>query len=144
MSADIVLIDTWALLALINRDDQWHEPALELSRELHARSRPLLTTEWILAEFLGGASRPPLRPLAIQGVQQLRTSPRVEVVPASSNDWEEGFQLYQARQDKSWSLIDCISILLCQRRGVLDIFTGDRHFEQAGLRVLFGRTVTGP
>lgn len=139
MAAEAVLIDTWALLALINRDDQWHRPAAELSRELHARSRPLLTTAWILAEFLGGAARPPLRPLAIQGVQQLRASPRVEIVPASPGDWEEGFQLYQDRPDKSWSLVDCLSILLCQRRGVVEVFTGDRHFEQAGLRVLCGR-----
>jgi uncharacterized protein len=138
MPANVVFVDTWGLLALINRDDQWHRQAVDLSREFHAQMRPLLTTEWVLAEFLGGAARPALRPLAIQGVHQLRSSPRVEIVPVSSNDWDEGFQLYQARPDKAWSLVDCISILLCQRRGIIEVFTRDHHFEQAGLQILLG------
>src|SRR5947207_10773248 len=35
-----------------------------------------------------------------------------------------------------WSLVDCLSIIACQDRGIQEVFTGDHHFEQAGLRIL--------
>jgi predicted nucleic acid-binding protein len=136
MPGDPVLLDTWALMALINRDDQWHRRAVDVSGELNAQGRLLVITEWILTEFLGGAARPPLRQLAEQALQQFRVSSRVEIVPASHEDWERGFEFYAARADKSWSLVDCLSILLCYQRGITEVFTGDHHFEQAGLRIL--------
>jgi predicted nucleic acid-binding protein len=134
--ADPVFLDTWALVALVNRDDAWHQQAVDLSQQLSAQERPLITTDWVLTEFLGSCARPPLRQLAIESVEKFQTSARVEIIPASRADWQTGFQLYQSRPDKSWSLVDCISILTCQRRGITEVFTGDHHFEQAGLRKL--------
>jgi predicted nucleic acid-binding protein len=121
-----VFVDTWALLALINRDDAWHSQAVELSRTLSVQATPLLTTEWVLTEFLGGAARPPLRALAVESVRKAYLSPRFEIMPASHDDWAHGFELYEHRPDKSWSLVDCLSILACQRRGIADLFGNGR------------------
>jgi predicted nucleic acid-binding protein len=136
MPRDPVLIDTWALLALIDRADQWHQQAVEMSRQLSGAKRSLVITEWILTEFLGAAARPPLRALAQQSVDQFRAASRVSIVEATHGDWSHGFALYQARPDKTWSLVDCISIYLGERLGIAEIFTGDHHFEQAGLTIL--------
>ena len=135
MRKPLVLLDTWALLAHINENDQWHPQATKISWELVAQNRPMIVTDWTLVEFLGRAAEPPLRQHAIRSVDKLQRSPLVEIVPATRRDWERAFEFYQARPDKSWSL-DCISILLCQDRGIQEVFTGDRHFEQAGLRIL--------
>lgn len=75
MPADAVFIDTWAFLALINGDDSGHADAMALSHRLHAERPPLITTEWVLTEVLGGASRPPFRALAVQGVRRTLGSP---------------------------------------------------------------------
>src|SRR5438045_1253435 len=99
-----VFVDTWAFLALVNRDDSWHDQAVEVSRRLHAEARLLVTSEWVLTEFLGGAARSPLRAPAVQSIQQAYRSPRLEIVAATHDDWQRGFELYQARPDKSWSL----------------------------------------
>jgi len=57
-------------------------------------------------------------------------------VPATHEDWIRGLDFIESRADKEWSLVDCLSILVCKARGIKDVFTADRHFEQAGLRVL--------
>jgi predicted nucleic acid-binding protein len=47
-----------------------------------------------------------------------------------------GVELYGTRPDKEWSLTDCISFVVMKREGLTDALTGDRHFEQAGFKVL--------
>ena len=83
MAADAVFIDTWALLALTNRDDARHIEAVDLTQQFLADRRPLITSEWILTEFLGGAARPPLRSLAVESVRLALASSRMEVIRKS-------------------------------------------------------------
>ena len=42
------------------------------------------------------------------------------------------WQLLKNRQDKEWSLVDCVSFVLMQQRGMTETLTTDRHFDQAG------------
>ena len=58
------------------------------------------------------------------------------IVPTTDQLWQEGFDLYQRRLDKEWSLTDCISFVVMQREGITDALTGDKHFEQAGFTAL--------
>jgi predicted nucleic acid-binding protein len=41
-----------------------------------------------------------------------------------------------ARPDKDWSLTDCISFIAMEDQRITDALTGDKHFTQAGFRVL--------
>jgi len=45
--------------------------------------------------------------------------------------------LYAARPDKGYSLTDCISMQTMRRKGLVEVFTNDLHFEQEGFRALF-------
>lgn len=47
-----------------------------------------------------------------------------------------GIGLYQARPDKQYSLVDCISMRWMRSLGIKDVLTNDRHFEQEGFNVL--------
>jgi uncharacterized protein len=136
MAIEPVFVDTWAHIALLRKEDQWHAQALALSRQLDAEKRSLVVTEWVLTEFLGNAVESPLRDCAVQYVHKLCVSPGIEVVPATHQDWLRGVAFFEARSDKEWSLVDCLSILACQDHAITDVFTGDHHFEQAGLRIL--------
>jgi hypothetical protein len=131
-----VFLDTAALLALANRRDNLYKQAKSIRNRIAKEKRPILTTEWVLTEFLNAMQRPPARTLAIQMVEQLRQSKRVHTLPVSTEDWQRGYKLYQERLDKAWSLVDCISIGLCQQKSIQEIFTSDRNFAQAGYRVL--------
>jgi len=44
--------------------------------------------------------------------------------------------LYRAHPDKTWSLTDCISMELMLDRSCTEAATPDKHFAQAGFRVL--------
>ena len=60
----------------------------------------------------------------------------MEIVPATSRDFQRGLELFAARQDKRWSLTDCISFVVMQDCGLTEMLTADRHFEQAGFSIL--------
>jgi len=45
---------------------------------------------------------------------------------------KQAWELLKNRPDKEWSLVDCSSFVLMQQRGMIEAFTTDHHFEQAG------------
>lgn len=50
--------------------------------------------------------------------------------------FEEAFALYEKMNDKEWGLVDCSSIVIARQRGIIEIFSTDNHFKQAGLTIL--------
>jgi predicted nucleic acid-binding protein len=46
---------------------------------------------------------------------------------------------YKDRSDKYWSLVDCISMIICDERKIYRVFTTDRNFQQAGFEILLQR-----
>jgi len=136
MPAEPAFIGTAALLALVNRDDVHHQGCRGVLAELGRLQTPLVTSGWVLAEFLNAACRLPVRAAALRGVERLRRSASTTIVPVSATDWERTLEFYAARPDKEWSFIDCSSMLICADRGVRRILTADRHFAQAGYELL--------
>src|SRR6266851_7667037 len=48
-------------------------------------------------------------------------------------------RLHAQRLDKEWSLTDCISFVVMERRGISRALAHDQHFEQAGFEALLRR-----
>ena len=69
-------------------------------------------------------------------LQTLEQDPYYETVPMSEELYARAFQLYSARPDKEWGLIDCVSFTLMQDRNISAALTADEHFLQAGFRAL--------
>jgi predicted nucleic acid-binding protein len=134
--ADEVFVDTSALAALVDRSDALHQQARIVEREILVSKRRLVTSEAVLTEFLGFAARPPVRDGALRMIDALAASPAVRVVAATHRGFTEALELYRARPDKEWSLVDCSSILICRARRISRVFTHDRHFEQAGFEAM--------
>ncbi|MFM6025600.1 MAG: type II toxin-antitoxin system VapC family toxin, partial [Dolichospermum sp.] len=72
----------------------------------------------------------------IQLLESLETDPSVEVVLLSNSLYKLAFNLFKQREDKEWGLVDCISFIVMQDRGISDALTTDIHFQQAGFRAL--------
>lgn len=137
MSSDReVFADTAGFLALINRLDSLHDRAVAVQAELDSTGARVITSDWVLTELLSGSAGRRLRPAAIELVRRGAASPRYTVLAANRGQWRRAFEFMSSRPDKEWSLIDCHSILACHDRGIQRVFTHDRHFRQAGLRVL--------
>lgn len=129
-----VFADTGYWIALLNPKDDWHGRVLDASRAL-GKVR-LITTEMVLDELLAALSKVPVRGFAISGAEAIRSNPNTEVVPQTSIQFGEAFDLYRRMSDKEWSLTDCASFVLMRQRGILEALAHDYHFEQAGFVAL--------
>jgi uncharacterized protein len=78
-----------------------------------------------------------MRSRAAATVRSLLANPDVYVIPQSRESFLSGLSLYEARPDKGYSLVDCISMQTMRREGITEALTNDRHFEQEGFRALF-------
>ena len=127
-----VFADTSFYLALLRGDDPIHPQALAESRI----ARPVVTTEFVLLELGSACARAADHADFIALVEGMRASPRVTIVPLASRLLDQGLQLMGERQDKDWSLTDCISFGVMKEQGIRDVLTADKHFEQAGFNAL--------
>jgi len=69
-------------------------------------------------------------------IESIKTASWVQVVHIDPTLDEEAWTLMKTRTDKEWTLVDCASFALMQRRGIAEALTTDHHFEQAGFRRL--------
>lgn len=135
----VVFADTFYWAALINPEDSAHQRAVTISRDLAPEK--IVTTDEVLSELLAffSSARPTVRAEAARPVADLIVNPDVLVIPQSRESFLLGLELYRARPDKGYSLVDCISTQTMRREGIADALTNDKHFEQEGFRALFRR-----
>jgi uncharacterized protein len=128
-----VFADTSFFLASLNPDDQLHQKAISVSREITGLR---LTTGFVLLEVGNAMSRAALRSRFVEFYTWISEHPRVRIVPASGELFHRGYELYTAREDKDWSLTDCISFIVMRDEELQAALTHDQHFEQAGYKAL--------
>ena len=127
-------LDTSYHVAIIDRRDQLHSATIALARRLDTADSTFVTTDDVLVEFLTFMSGQgaQIRSGTLGYVDGLRRKPSVVIVRQSSELFDAGLELYRARPDKSYSMTDCISMVVCRERGISDVLTYDRDFEQEG------------
>ncbi len=131
-----VFLDTAYAIALAAPSDQLHRKANELALQMQSDGTRLVTTRAVLLEIGNALAKCRYRTTAIHLLAALEADPTVDIVPLSDALYSEAFRLYQSRSDKEWGLIDCVSFVVMQQRGLTEALTADEHFEQAGFRAL--------
>ena len=129
--------DSIYFIALLNERDATHGRAVYFSRECRAM---LVTTRWVLVEFADALCEPAWRERAGSFIEFVMSGPGFAVIEESDALFARGLDLYRKRQDKSWSLTDCISFVVMADEELADALTGDRHFEQAGFSAVFAQS----
>ena len=132
----MVFLDASFLIALIHRGDENYETAVEWMRIVEGAEVPLLTTEFCLLEVIDFLSSRGYRDLGRRLIAVLRAGALVTITPCSTALMDQGLGLHADRDDHTWSLTDCMSILVMQAHGVTDALTYDHDFEEAGMRAL--------
>ena len=131
-----VFVDTAAWIALFDPSDHLVPAARQVLLTLQQSQQPLVTSAFVLLEVTAAFAAPAYRSRIIMFINGLDHLPDVTIEAASHAWYQAGWQIYQHRLDKAWSLTDCISFAIMQQRNLTDAFTSDRHFEQAGFRRL--------
>lgn len=131
-----IFADTFYWIALANPADAAHHSALAL--DLPNPKANLVTTDEVLSEFLNyfadaGARK---RGIVVGMFEAAMRHPGIEVLPQTRQTLMRGVDLYKARNDKGYSLTDCISMVTMREHQISEVLTHDRHFAQEGFAVL--------
>lgn len=128
-----VLVDTSAVLALVEPNDEAHERAKRAFEALRAREVVLVASSYALLEtytLIG-------RRFGLGAVSRFRESfaPLLDVVWVDQDLHEAALDLLVERRKRRLSLVDAVSFVLARREGIDEAFAYDRHFADEGLRM---------
>jgi predicted nucleic acid-binding protein len=128
-----VFVDTSFVVALVNKNDQYHSLALDLADRFTGQG--LVTTDAILLE-IGNALSRNFKRESVEIIEHFLTSDDVKVIHLYPPLFRKAFDLYKSHSDKLWGLIDCVSFVVMKELTITDALSADKHFEQAGFKVL--------
>jgi uncharacterized protein len=121
--------DTSFWIAISSRRDQYHSQAVAWHQFLLRTESGIVTTEAVLWEWLNALADYTTRNIAAEGYRRVHADSRVEVVAFGPELTGVAVDLYRRRVDKDWSLTDCLSFVVMEKRHLTEALTTDRHFE---------------
>lgn len=132
-----VFVDTFYWVALINPQDDWHNKVISISQSLG--NSLLITTEEVLIEVLAFYSKSgiKLKQKTINFIKSILSNQNIKIIEQTHYSFTLGFQFYQTRLDKGYSLTDCMSMNTIKQLGINEILSHDKHFFQEGFIILF-------
>ena len=129
MTSDELFLDTSGLFCIFDRADSRHQTASIFFRQ----SKKLLTTNYVLAEFLPlVTSRKLNRAGSLFFLRDLILLPRLQLVWIDVTLHERAMKLIENRLDKNYSICDAVSFVVMRTRKITEALTTDHHFEQEG------------
>ncbi len=113
------LIDTGAMLALLDSDDRWHPHCAAAFADLRL---PLATTAAVLAEFFHLLGP---RPAELAAAWRFLRSGAVTVLPISDDDLPALDALMKRYADRPMDFADATLVHLAQKESITTVFTID-------------------
>ncbi|MXZ19286.1 MAG: PIN domain-containing protein [Caldilineaceae bacterium SB0665_bin_25] len=126
----MVLVDTSALIALLNREDRYHDDATLVWRRLVLQDEPVICTNYVVVEAIALVQRR----LGLAAVRRLLQ----DLIPWLSIEWvqpeihEVAISVLLAANRRGLSIVDCVSFEVARRKRVSAIFAYDRDFVEHG------------
>jgi predicted nucleic acid-binding protein len=130
----LILVDTSALCALIDKGEQRHQAVVRFIQAQGAEFT-LLVSDYVLDETLTwvknrfGARR------AIEFGHKLRTSDFCRYMILTPEDEAATWAIFEKYHDKAWSYTDCSCLAVMQRLHITGALSLDRHFRQMSVQV---------
>lgn len=127
-------VDTSAIIAYFNRDDQHHAIAASVMQALAQEKSLLVTTNYTILETTALLQRR----LGLAALQDFQEA----VVPFLTVIWVDtvlhnlGVTAVLTANRRQLSLVDCISFIVCRRQGIQQVFAFDQHFAEQGFALL--------
>ncbi len=131
-----VFLDTSYAISLSIVNDRNHTRVVAIAQQLRKDKVRLIVTRGVMLGIGNSLSKARFRTAAVALLSALEFDSLVEIIELTLADYQAGMALFQNRSDKEWGLVDCISLVVMQCRGLLEALTADGHFVQAGFRAL--------
>lgn len=125
-----VFVDTSAIFAVLDADDQNHERARQAWVALASQETWLVCTNYVLIETFALVQRR----LGMDAVKVLEEDmlPMVSVEWVDEGTHQAGVAALLIAARRQLSLVDCVSFTTMRRLGINEVFTFDRHFAEQG------------
>jgi uncharacterized protein len=134
-----IFVDTQGWAEAFHQPALHHAQAEALLRQARADRWELITSNLILSElvplFRSRLFRLP-QPQVLNIVTQIRALPILRVVHIDPQLDQQAWGLLYTNPQQPWSHVDATSMVLMRQLGLTEVFTADRHFEEAGFTVL--------
>ncbi len=130
-----VFLDTVGILALLERSDQWHGPAVAAWARLIEAGQPLRTTRLVLFECGNAVARKPYRRRVTEIWQEFQADGTL--IEPSAREVDSAWEAYGRGEAGDAGIVDHVSFIVMRRLGLIEAFTSDNHFRAAGFRTLF-------
>ena len=127
-------VDAWFFIAHNDPHDTHHKRAKRLGKLLVAGS--MVTHEAVLTEVLSFFADEDARIRAAMAAVVRGALREMTVLTIDRPLFLRALDLYEARSDKEYSLVDCMSMTVMRERGITHVLTNDHHFSQEGFTVL--------
>ena len=133
----MIFVDTWAWIALADRRDPYHAQATTQHQQNQIDRRPYVTTDYVLGEtitYLYDALPASQAQAFIQAILVACDQGIHKLVHVSSDQFRQAWDLREKYHDKpDISFVDFTSFVVMSDLGIIDVFTGDAHFDQVGM-----------
>jgi uncharacterized protein len=128
----MVFVDTSALYAVLDRDDENHARAAKIWERLLTSTTPLFTHNYVLVETAALAQHR----LGLLALRAFHDS----MVPVLRVEWirepqhQTAVEMTITTGRRKLSLVDCVSFAIMREHGVSEAFCFDSHFAEQGFR----------
>jgi predicted nucleic acid-binding protein len=125
-----LFVDTSALMAVLDADDQNHPAAAGLWKELVTTETELVCTNYILLEAFALIQNR----LGLEAVRTFHEDmmPLLQIAWIEAEEHARGVAALLTAGRRQLSLVDCISFETMRAAGINQTFSFDRHFAQQG------------
>lgn len=131
-----IFLDTSALIAYYNVDDQYHAEASETMEKIKRGEIPLTrfyTTDYVLDEMLTFIECVLERhELAVEVGEALQTSPFTTIIRIDEDIFTEAWNMF--KKSRGYSFTDCTSFIVMKKYGITYAFTFDKYFRGVGFQ----------
>jgi predicted nucleic acid-binding protein len=133
---DFFFTDTSAVIALLNKKDQYHSEATAILKSILKKNGSLLITTHIFAETVTRIERRISPHKAVEAGDLIRQNDKIKIVTPNENTIEHAWQIFKKYQDQRFSFVDCISFATMKEIGLSIAFAFDKHFKIMGFETL--------
>lgn len=131
-----IFLDTGFLIALESSNDQNHKKSKLLWAEVSNDLPLLITTDFIFDEVVTFFNSKGFHKKALELGTFLLDSNYVDIIRIDREIFSESWNYFQKNNDKLYSFTDCTSFIVMNKLKLKTALSFDRHFIQAGFKVL--------